>query len=954
MKTVMILRAALLGSLLAIAALALTWGLGVPAAAAPTPGSSTIIGTVIDERNALPIKDASILVLQGASVVASGTTDAFGDFTISNVPGGVYDISIRAKGYGPSSTLNVSLASSTTITVNATLREATAISGVRTIGTVAVSASALASATTITQPVNIQAVASTGQVRFADQLTTLPAINLHTSSSPGDDVSIDMRGFGSSETATLLDGRPVGGLGVLAPDSFNFADTPIVALEGVDVTYGSGAQGLYGSDTIAGAVNMHLLNPTATPQYMFEQQVGGDGILTSAFNTTGTAGKLGYAVVAGVSGFHGALNGQVFQSARPGLIQSGSVSPPFVCSNQDPNVPFPDVSACNQAAETYAVTQDSKLTTEMAKMKYAFTTNTSLSISAYSAVQWADSTGNGDNDYLPYATRLAQVQRATPDCIIGSGATDNGYTVMTNPATDQTACYSPQQWAAASYGPDGGGIGRNRSANMRDFDAHFASKFGSNNIAIDGYIDNFDYYKDSSSSGGLDPNGAKLGTPDFTDFFYTHGLLISDDFLGNNNDLGLGFALLNQLQLGTQLVSVGSNPSTGESMFAFAPHFSTGTFREDSFFVRDSHEFNDRFSGFFNAWVKRSNVTGKTTFDPRVSAQFRPDSSDVIRLTFGHSDGPPAPELKSTGLLFEQDPGASLTNVSCVPGSNALPAGGGNPNLTSESANDVELGYGHRFQGDSNIQINAYVTPVTNELFAATEPLLQYGLNHVTFASTTLSDYLNHLKLAGCLPAGATIADTYPFLGISTTYNLADELAKGVDVNGRYRFMPKAYIDYGYSIESSEQFNIPDTVANPILQSNPTLINGAQQANIPVHQGSVSLDVQPGAFEVRIDNYYIGKYNQLDRPAYWFSNGSISHPLDNGQYVLTLGGTNIFNQNVQYFGLLGFGQPVATNQFFPGGGSLSGIQQYVTGVNGGNEEFGLQPATLTFTVTARI
>jgi outer membrane receptor for ferrienterochelin and colicin len=75
----------------------------------------------------------------------------------------------------------------------------------------------LASATTITQSLDITDLIRTGQLRVADQLRTLPALNFSTSSSPGDDATVNLRGFGSTETATLLDGHPVGPLGVLNP-----------------------------------------------------------------------------------------------------------------------------------------------------------------------------------------------------------------------------------------------------------------------------------------------------------------------------------------------------------------------------------------------------------------------------------------------------------------------------------------------------------------------------------------------------------------------------------------------------------------------------------------------------------------------------------------------------------------------------------------------------------------
>ncbi len=912
----------------------------MPAAADAATGS--VIGTVIDQHNALPIDDAVVTLLRNGAVVGSATTNAFGRFSVTGVSGGVYDVSIRAKNYAPSSILNVAIASGATVTVNAALVESANATTVRSLGAVTVSANALASATAITQTINVQSVAQTGQIRFAGQLATLPALNVSTSSSPGDDVSVNMRGFGSSETATLLDGRPVGPLGVLAPDSYNFADSPITALDNVDVTYGSGAQGLYGSDTIAGAINMHLINPSARQEAAFTQQIGANGVLSSGLDFTGTVGKLGYVGAAGVSGLSGVLNGDIFQSARPELLAPGSVTPPFACSNVNGN----DVSKCNQAAETYDVGQQSKLTTELAKLRYAMSNATDFTLSAYSGVQVANSTGNGDNDYLPYATRLGQVNQSAPDCIIGSGTTNNGYTVVTNPVTNQMACYTAQQWAQASYGPDGGGAGRNRSASMRDYDARLTSKLGVNNISLDTYVNNYVFEKDSSLSGGLAANGLTLGVPVFADYYNTHGYLLSDDITGLKNDFGFGYALLNQMQAGQNLVSLTTNPVTGVNNLVFQPAFTGATFREGSFFVRDTHTFSDHFSGFLNAWVKKSGETGKTTFDPRVSGQFRPDANDVLRLTYGHSDGPPAPELKSTGVLFQPDPGNSLTSVEC--GLNALPTSGGNPNLTSETADDFELGYGHRFQDDSNIQMNAYVTHVSNQLFGATQPLLQYGLNNVVFSPTTLQTYLTKLIEQGCLPRGSAVTATYPFLGVSTTYNAADELARGIDLNGRLRMTPKAYIDYGWSVESSEQLNIP----NSILQNNFTLINGAQQIGIPLHQATLSFDVQPGAFEIRLDNYYISDNNALDRPAYYFSNVFISHPLDGGKEIVTLGGTNIFNSAVQTYGLIGDGQPVQVNQFAPPS-AFNGLAQNLAGISS-NEEFGLQPAQLSLTFTARM
>ncbi len=912
-------------------------------AAAAQSTQATVFGTVIDQQNALPIKGAKVELLQGGSVVASATTDSYGNFSVGNLAGGTYVVRIRAKGYANSQTLNVSISAGETQEIDAALIASANSSGVHTLGRVTVTGQALSSATAIRQTVNVQNIAQTGQVRFTNQLQTLPALNVTTSSSPGDDVSVDIRGFGSSETGVLLDDRPVGPFGVGAPDTYNFANSPVSSLDSVDVTYGSGAQGLYGSDTIAGAVNMRLLNPTSTPQYSFQQQLGGFGLSSTAASFSGAYGKIGYLAEAGVAGQTGALNSQIFQSGRPANLQIGAVNPPYVCSNASGT----DVSACNQGAETYAVSQANKITTELAKLRYSFSGATTLSISGYSAVQWADSTGNGDNDYLPYSTRLGQIELSAPNCMTSVGLTaPNGYIVTTNPVTNAAGCYTAQQWASASSGPVGGGAGRQRSTLMQDYDARFTTKLGINNISLDSYVNNYIYWKDSSLSGGIDANGQLLGTPVFADYYFTHGYLVSDDIATLNNDLSFGWALLNQEQSGSNLVAVGSTAS-GENIYAFQPNFNTALYRVGNYYIRDSHQFGDRFYATVNAWFKGSNVTDKNTFDPRVSLQYRPDASDVVRLTYGRSDGIPAPLLKSTSPAFVANPGASLTSVSCIPGSNSV-ASAGNPSLISESANDYELGYGHRFSGDSNIQVNAYVTSVYNELFGATQPLLDYGLSNVIFGTGTVPLYLSRLIAQGCLPPGSTDAATYPFLGVTTNYNAANELARGIELNGRGRLTPWMYIDYGYSIESSQQFNIPDS----ILMNNVTLINGTQQTGIPLHQANLSLDIQPAGFEIRLDNYYVDGNNGFDRPAYIHSNFFVTHPLEHGKLLLTLGGTNIFNQAVQNFGLIGSGVPVAVNSFSPSA-PFTGLGQNLAGINS-NEQFGLQPAQLVFTLTAHI
>ncbi len=885
--------------------------------------SATVSGRVIDASNALPIVGALVRLRQGEDVSSKTTTDANGLYRFTAVPG-IYRVTIRARGYTDSETEGVVVLAGST-TVNATLRQSatSAQSNLATIGRTTTSARALSAATTISRQVSVAAVAATGQIRLGDQIGTLPAVNFTTSSSVGDDARIDLRGFGSDETAALLDGHPIGPLGV-GSGGFNFALGAPYGLSQVDVTYGSGAQGLFGSDTIGGAVNFITLDPTAKPHYSVQQQIGGFGTLSTGFTATGTLNKLGYAFAIGRLGEYGDFYPHSSaQSARPNNVASNSVNPNGACVGGNDVKAAPnayDVSACNLGVNTYNVSQNTEQTVGLGKIDYALSPVTHFKVTTFGAIQWSDSTGNGDNDYKPYATRLREIQSGKTNCATGTGVP--GYQVVTDPLAGTTACYTASRFAVATSGPDGGGEDRQRSTTMRDYNFAFSTKAGSNDITVSAFDNNYQFWKDSSRAGGSSATGDGLGTPTYAEYYNTQGYLISDEITTGRNYAGFGYTLYHQLQ-----------NSNENDVSGISPRFATGYFGEGSVFARDTYQFDDRFSAFVNGWLKRSSVTGQTTFDPRATLQFRPTKNDVVQVTYGRSDGAPSPKLKLQGAAQASDPGASLTSVSCN-GLNDVTSAG-NPDLRAEGANDYEVGYGHRFKQDSNVQFNAYVTTVTDQLFSASEPLLQYGINNVVFSNGALQTYLARLR-TDCPGANITAANLAQFLSVSTEYNASHALVRGIELSGRQRFARIAYLDYGYSIESSTKTGISDA----ILASNPTVVNGAQLAAIPLHQATLSLDVAPGPWEFRLDNYYVGENNTYYRPAYWHSNAFLSRDFGHGT-VVTLGGTNIFNNAVADYGYLGFGTAAITNTVSKSSPAPS-------------EEFGIPPAQLTLTLQQRI
>lgn len=897
-------------------------------------GGGVVSGVVVDEVNGLPIPNANLALYRGETDVAASKSDEKGAFKFDSVEPGSYTISISAVGYQSSTSRQFSVAAGQLTTVSLVVTRASETlqrSSLKTIGSVTASASSsLASTTTITRPLDIPLLQQENYLNFVSGLVRLPGVNsTGLSSSVSDDSFLDIRGLGESETQALLDGHPVGPQGVYGingggnfPTAFNYSDSPLFGLSRVQVTFGSGASGLYGVDAIGGTVDMETLNPTLKPTENFWQGLGDQGRQMSAFNATGTSGRLSYALAAGVQGTYGMFAPQLIpQTARPNNNSNANNGGACTASN--------DISPCNTALNTYSVSQNSTLRSELAKFKYQLSNSTTFTATVLASGQESDSTGNGDNDYLPYDTRLAYIYaNDTPNCSLPGDPKGkmSGYQVITvaNPANNPTACYSAKQWALASYGPDGGGADRNRGANTADYDFKLQNVSGKNTLTADGYYNYYKFYKSSEESAGLDAAGNEFAGDAYSEFVNTNGYLVSDDIVNANSDLGVGF--FGEYQADSRL----EYNSLAQGVYNYLTPEST---HYDSGFARAAYDFTPKFSAYGNFWVKHDTAIGDTNFDPRISLVLRPETADVFRATFGHSTGDPAPELKATG-----PPAITVTpqsvNVVCNP-YNSI-GSGGNPSIKPEAANDYEVGYAHRFGTDSSVQFNAYYTSVRDQLFSADDPISSYG------AVAVPANILQQLaqRFSSCPGVDASIpASVLPYLAITTTYNAASAVSKGIELSGRQHVSRHFYVDYSYDIQSVVQ----NGINIDILQNNPFVINGGQVQGIPINQATVGVDYSNDGFEMRLDGYVVGSNNPSARPAYNSWNGFIAKTYANG-LTLNLGVQNVFNQAWQQYGYFGHQPLVPENQF---GHDTTPIQQYL---NVGNEEFGIP--VRSFEVTA--
>jgi outer membrane receptor protein involved in Fe transport len=730
--------------------------------------------------------------------------------------------------------------------------------------------------------------------------------------------------MGAGEVRPLLDGHPIGPLGVLAPDYYNYTNSPFDLLSNIQVTVGSGASGLYGVDVIGGTIDFQTLSPTVQPHAEVTQEVGNDGTLGTILKATGSFGNLGYAVGHAIFGTYGNIAPQmIFQGARPN--NNGNLPNGGACTGSN------DITTCNTLLNTYEVSQNYKALNDLVKLRYTFAPGTALTISGYDGNTQEDSTGNGDDDNIPYNTRLAIIQSQPQTCA-------GGYTVITD--TNPAACYTAQQWAAASYGPFGGGEDRNRGTTLQDFNADFTAQLGMNSISLDAFSDYYNFHKYSAAAAGLDPTGTYVvGGGTYTDEYLTHGFLATDDLATTKNDFGFGYYVEHQELSGN---NVAVDPNTFAVTFVPQPFLGDGDY---SFFLRENYFPSDQFAIYLNAWDRRSNVTNHTSFDPRLSLVFKPTHHDVVRLTAGQADGDPAANVAFANALSGFSNPSSL-NPTCG-GLNSV-ATGGNSDLLPERSSDLEAAYGHSFWSDTAINVVAYTSSVKDQLFSAVFPITPFALANPAIAGA-LGGFAT--KINAACGTSYTAADVSSVLGLSGVFNASSALYRGVEISGRIRVLPTVRLDYDYDIQSSQQFGEPLSA----LMNNPFLLDGGQIVQIPVHKGSLAADYTSGGFEGQIQGYYIGVNNTLNRPAYTFFNAFVSQAL--GKHTrLTLSAYNVFNQNSQQYGYFGEQLPNATNQYTPAG-PMTSIGQILNpniGLSSLAEEDGMQGTLVTLSLTLKI
>ncbi|MFY9781718.1 MAG: TonB-dependent receptor [Candidatus Baltobacteraceae bacterium] len=836
---------------------------------------ATIAGVVDDAQSGLPLSGATVSAV-GTSLHAS--TDRSGGFALPPIPAGTYRLRVERDGYQPTLSDPVSAAAGATVEVTLTVQAAPNASALKTIANTSTRATeSLQRSSTIYRTLSPETLLETGTWRFGDALRELPGVQnsiAGDTAALGDDLQLEIRGLGPSETTATLDGHPIG-FGI--PSGFNYQLSPSFGLKNVTVYYGSGGTDLSGYDAIGGIVDWQTIDPTPDQRIIFTQGAGTFSRALTNLTVTGTTDRLGYALSAGVAGLDGPYKNDYFY--QPGAAY--------------------DPSATNPAVRNLAVYRDDSTAVSrdfVGKLRYSLSDATHLTFTSVNSDYWEDKTGNGDADYYTpqYALALGQNllanKSAKDTCPAGefTATNANGVPWGTGPnglPDGGSACQTPASYANDVTGLQGAGPAW-QAFNFNDQALHFDTGGARHTLRVDGFTDR---YLDTVDRTFRLPFKAVYGDdPSWRNYAVdTTGVSASDDLYLGNHQLGFGYEYTN---FAYKLQSNGALKG--------AP-----IVNETNFFLREAYRPNGSpFSAYLSAYFKHATTTNTSYVDPRLSGIYTaPRGNDVVRASLGATTAqPPANDLNQaftpSSLVTAGGGGgfscAKINSVGSVPSSELKP----------ERGVDEELSYGHRFSGDSQVQVAFYNTNVFNKIYSTTTALAQTGTGFIDPATLAAAMALASSNCGNVNPLTV--------LGVTGPINLGQLRAQGFTVSGRERVLPQLFFDYDYATTSTTIQS-----ASPLFyQQNLTYIQGAQLPRVPLHTFNVSADGTPAkGLDVRYTLHWVSANNSKSLPPYSYSDLRLTSRAGPGNFTVAV--SNLFNQNAFIDGLMNAGQPLALNQY---------------------------------------
>ncbi len=383
-------------------------------AGAQTAATATLSGIVLDVSGK-PLGDARVTILgSGASRTLRSGPD--GRFSIA-LPPDTYSVSVSAPGFESTRNDGVTIVPGQGANLKISLANATLQTIGRTSGNRATSVNTSTAATTV---VSGQTFVDQGQNQVINVVDQIPGVEIVRSSSnePGANTSIAIRGAQPYESQVLIDGHPVVSS---ANGAFGFNSTFINSLLLGDVEVNKGPGNLPNTieDAVGGSLNFKT--PTITGGPTGSAVVGYDSFNGNYYGlkASDTFGKVGLLV--------GIANNQTPGFLTPQTIYGGAVYPGVTAGTAF----APRVGVLNFG---YPATSNFSSFSQLAKVSYTFSPQTSLLLTQYSTQTNDDETGTNYQFVSPRIVPCIDTPPAgfggTPNC--AEGGTNPNFTSTPN------------------------------------------------------------------------------------------------------------------------------------------------------------------------------------------------------------------------------------------------------------------------------------------------------------------------------------------------------------------------------------------------------------------------------------------------------------------------------------------------------------------------------------------
>jgi hypothetical protein len=677
--------------------------------------AATIAGTVSD-GSGKAIGSAHITISGPQSVNTQSGPD--GSFA-ANVPAGSYAVTVSANGFQTSETDVTVAAGAVTLKVTLSSASLTTIGRV-TSGTVALNTTASSNAT-----LSSTAFTDQGQNTAVNILDQVPGVEVFRSNGgsnePFANTSVSIRGAEPYETQVLIDGHPVNTFGNGA-DGFNASFISTQLLSDVQIEKGSGNQPNTIGNAVGGTVNFRTPQITAGPTGSFVTGTDTYNSFYYAGKFSDTFGKLGLLVGVARNVGPGYLTPQNIYGADNQYQPVGVPAYPNPATSQGPT------NYTGVVNFAYPATSDYYNNSQLVKLAFNFSQDTSVQFTNYSTQTWVDETGNNIGYISAKIVPCIETgAAAAPTC---TGPQDGNQNYTATPFLGLVGQTVKLNYYAAY--PDTA-----ETDNAPLYTGEFRTVIGPGTFLARYYAGSITRQVNQQAAPGyISPCYDPACEWDFTgfNFNYNDNGYPGEPYLEEFIDILHGFDAQYTLLFGQDSLVFGFDRHTDEAYenqfynnydsqataYQLSPTVSSATFDTEQ-----SMDYNVRANiqltkglQFQAAGYESSATYVGSRFDPRFGFVFTPMAGTAIRASWGSAYVAPYYNLvENTGIHG---------HVLYLPGGTFAP----------ETSSGYDLGVDHRFGPATVVSADAYATTIFNRYGSFNVPISGPGYGSETIVTS--------------------------------------------------------------------------------------------------------------------------------------------------------------------------------------------------------------------------